>query len=127
VRAVEEECGLAVYVRVDFSMHLEAARLSDASSWGEAGEEQEGESGGPRHSLSPRLVPGERAWLPAATPLYPSEDPAYAVVHNQLVRLEGPGLPIDAARAATTRALLVEVASVERWFATAQPVPDAPR
>jgi ribonuclease G len=113
VSALERECDLQVHVAVDFSLHLEASRLSVVPV-----------AGSPSHeSLASRLVPGERISLPAATPLYPADDPSFAVLLGLLVRLEGPGLPIDGSRPSTTREALIEVTSVGRWFATARLAP----
>ncbi len=109
LRALEAGCGLLLHLAVDFGLHLEAARLS----LGTAGEAPAFDG------LASRVVVGERLSLPASTPLYPAEEPAFAVLHGLLVRLEGPDLGVDAARASTTRPLLVEITQVGRWFAAA--------
>ena len=112
VRALEEECGVLLHITVDFGMHLEAARLSMGLAVG-AGDHSSFDA------LASRLVVGERLSLPKSTPLYPAEEPCYTVVHGLLLRLEGPDLAIDASRASTQRAMLVEITRVGRWFATA--------
>ena len=109
LRALESQCGLMLHLTVDFGLHLEAARLS----LGSVGEDWSFDA------AASRVVAGERLSLPAATPLYPAEEPAYAVLHGLLVHMEGPGLAIDAARASTTKPLLIEITQVGRWFATA--------
>ena len=108
-RALESECSVAMHLSVDFGLHLETARLST----GLAGESSS------HDALSSRLVVGERVSLPASTPLYPADLPVFAVLHGQLVRLDGPGIAIDSSRSATVRSTMIEVTSVGRWFATA--------
>jgi ribonuclease G len=104
VRMLEESIAAQIVVRVDFSLHLEAARIEGGSL--KAFVLSHGD-----------FTPGARLHLDANVPLYPEKHPHFTVLQNTLVQLESNFAP-DAA--ITERPAVIEVTNVERWFVAAR-------
>jgi ribonuclease G len=106
VHELEETTRSAIYLHVEFGLHLESSRIVS----GEPHEFDEDVMG---------LSVGERVLLPAGVALYPQKEPHYAVLQGKLVLLENiHDAEFDATAPAPT--LLIELTKLGRWYHQAQ-------
>jgi ribonuclease G len=108
VRLLETSISRQIWVKVDFGLHLEAARIELGSAM--AFVPPDAASGG-------ELSAGARLHLDADAPLYPQQQPQFTVVHGKLVQLESNLAP---EAALTERPAVIEVMNSQRWFVAAR-------
>jgi ribonuclease G len=104
--ALEKACGVKVFLRVDFNLHLEATHI-------DTGKVEEFETSG-------ALSPGAHLHLLPHTRFYPEDAPQFTVLEGMLVRLNKPLEIHRKPGQPPQKPSVLEVTEVSRWFIAAR-------